>query len=643
MSTKHAGTVLLVLLSLTFVACADDEGTSLADAGVDVGADAPGVSGDATADVSVPAEYCEGATSQLYDPMISNQIDTWPDQLWTRVDEDSPTGERLFVDEAPWVPEIPTILTKTMTSDLNAISGFGTHGAVFFRFDGELGEVPEMDEAANDDRIILLDLDADPVTRIPFETRVLVDEPTLIIQPLLPLAPGHRHAAIVTTALTDVDGGCIAPSRITQRILDDNIPGRMAELTAPWIEAVDAAGLERSQVSAITTFRVHREHDVFAEIAEDIDAMELQWGAERSCETTDRWVQCELSFEASDFRSEDGAVRNSDVGATYALPVRAWMPLDADDSAPLAVFGHGLNGDVGQGGGVASRLVAEGYVVVATDALEHGNHPSYGDPSVELDALRFLGVTFDGVSFDAGALQGNFMQTVLDRLQLISLVQAQPDIDGDGAADVDASRVSYWGISLGGMLGSGTMALSPDIDAGVLSIAGGHLVVFVTDTANAAPFVPIFAQLAGGEDAFQRWLIVAQAAIDSADPATWGAHIVNDRLVDGAPDVLLPVSIHDDTVPPRTGRALARAIHAPHLEPVFAHVSQLAIVEGPVAENFGGITGGFSQYDLVTSGGELVPSTHDNLPYSVEAEAQALHFFRTWRDTGTAEIIVTTE
>ena len=634
---------ILPALLLLLVACSDDASPGSPDTGVDVGVDSSmDAIDDAVEDTGVVREFCSGPGAQIYDPLVREEVDLWPDALWSTDDAASPTGERLVVDGAPWVPGIPFILEKTMTGDLNAVLGFGAHGAIFFRFDTELGEFPELDEEATDDRIWLVDLDASPPARIPFEARVLEDDPTIILQPLLPLANGHRHVAVVTTAQTDIDGGCLAPSSVTRRVLEGNAGDDLGVLATQWSDALTALELDPTDVSAITTFRVHDEPATFGAIAETIPDLDLAWEDTRDCETTDEWIRCELYFASSDFRGEDRGIRDAESADSYLLPVTAWFPVDADGPVPLTVYGHGLNGRRGDASAVARRLVPEGFAVVSTDALEHGDHPSFGDPSVELDALRFLGVSFDPIAFDGGVLQGNFMQTVLDRLQLIELVRRSPDLDGDGTDDVDPDRITYWGISLGGLLGSGTMALSPDIDAGVLSIGGGHLVVFVTDTANAAPFVPLFARLAGGDAAFERWLVMAQTAIDSADPSTWGAHILRDRIIGEVPDTLFPVTIYDDTVPPRTGWSLARALGAPHLNPVYVDVSQLDTADGPVSANLpSGRTGAYVQFDQITrGGGELEDSSHGNLPFSDEGEAQALHFFRTWRDTGTAEIIV---
>ena len=50
-------------------------------------------------------------------------------------------------------------------------------------------------------------------------------------------------------------------------------------------------------------------------------------------------------------------------------------------------------------------------------------------------------------------------------------------------------------------------------------------------------------------------------------------------------------------------------------------------------------TVGVFQYDRVTSGMDVVPSDHDNTPYSPEATLQVIEFFESWRDEGVSRII----
>jgi len=66
-------------------------------------------------------------------------------------------------------------------------------------------------------------------------------------------------------------------------------------------------------------------------------------------------------------------------------------------------------------------------------------------------------------------------QTAADLMQLVREIEVGIDADGDGIADLDPSRIYYFGSSLGGIYGTVFMAVEPDVRAGVLNVPGGPL------------------------------------------------------------------------------------------------------------------------------------------------------------------------
>jgi hypothetical protein len=284
-----------------------------------------------------------------------------------------------------------------------------------------------------------------------------------------------------------------------------------------------------------------------------------------------------------------------------------------------------------------------GFAVIADDALEHGEHPTNEDDG-SLAALRFLGIDLSTITVDTLALRGNFNQTAVDRLQLIELIRDDPDVDGDGEPDLDVTRLAYWGISLGGMMGPSLLALTDDIGAAILSVGGGGLLTFVTDNSQVALMRPMILQLVGSEAEFERLLVVAQALVDPADPATFAPNVLSNRLsgTDEVPDLLFPVALTDQTVPAATGQILARALGIPHIPPVSEPVEIIPVetampVSGNIAD--GEATAGYFQFDRVSDGRNAQVATHDNTPLGPEGAAQAVEFFTTWNEDGMARII----
>src|SRR4029453_14556099 len=70
-------------------------------------------------------------------------------------------------------------------------------------------------------------------------------------------------------------------------------------------------------------------------------------------------------------------------------------------------------------------------------------------------------------------LYDGYAQTGADLMQLVRVIQAGVDVDGDGAPDLDASRISYWGWSIGSNYGIGFVAAPPQNTAAAFESIGG--------------------------------------------------------------------------------------------------------------------------------------------------------------------------
>lgn len=625
-----------LLASLCVLAACTDEPKLDADVGeFDVGPDVvEDVETDAPADVTSPdsdtaeseeLEFCEGATELRYDPWGSAELLLYPDNALTVPDETSPTGLRLSItEETPWIQQVPDLL-REVSNDLNELSGFAANGAVLLRTSAPWGELPSGEfESVENGRILFVNLGVEPPRRIPFDA-VLSDEGhDLFLEPLVTLDRGVLHAVIVTSDQKDTSGDCLAPSDVTRRTLAEPEEALHAE----WRGALAQLNVPADSVSGMTTFTVHNDIGAVVDAAAAVQDETYAW-TDPECTTTDDQIRCELTFDPWDFR-EGRYVETPTPQSRWQVDVTVWLPTNTDGPIPFVVYGHGINDRRQSGGSVARQLNPAGIAVVAADALAHGTHPTAAE-DVSLAALDFLGIDLTAVLVDPLRLRGNFEQTVLDRLQLVELIRQNPDVTGDGVADLDIEHVGYWGISLGGMLGAPFAALSGDTDAAILSVAGGRLLTFATDTAQVAAFRPLIGNLVGSEELFLRLLPVAQTVVDAADPATYGAAILSGELHAGpGPSLLFPVATEDDTVPPATGRVLARAIGAPQLGHAFFDVETLELVSGPLESNIApGQTAAYYQVDRVSVDGGSALATHGNAPLSAELGAQAREFFST--------------
>lgn len=606
---------------------------------------------DAGPEVAAAPPWCEGATHALYDPVAGAELQTFPDDYLTVDDADSRTG--LHVDlspaRAPWAAELPESVSGNL-ADMDRLSGFGLLAGVLLRFDAPLDALPQTaDESLTSDGLIFMDLDADPPARVPYEAELSNEDKDLVLWPLRPLRPGARYGVVLTTAYAAADGGCVSPAAATRALLTGTATDAgLTRLAGRYDELLQATGLAPEEVSAATVFTTADDIPILAAVAADVATRTYDWSQAPVC-TREGWVQrCEGKFLAYDYRNGAAILDAIPVATPWELPVTVWIPDGAVTPAPLVIYGHGIGSSRYGGEGTAWQLRNLGVIVAATDALYHGQHPTVPDGWTDQDAvMTVLGLNLSPVGVDAWALRGNFNQSTVDRLQLLQLLMQHPDIDGDGTPDLDVSRLAYRGISMGSMMGASAMALSDDLQVGVLSVVGGRLLRFVTNHPQVAPFLPALYDFFGGEAMFYRLLTVLEPAMDLGDPAVWAAHTLRARPSGSphAPNLLVELATHDETVPPINGRAFARALSAPLVgaerDPIALIPKEPALpVSGNITDEAGDArTAGVFQYDRVTGSGGVEAATHNGTPGSPEESVQIKAFLLPWLDGGLPELV----
>src|SRR5262249_53178179 len=160
------------------------------------------------------------------------------------------------------------------------------------------------------------------------------------------------------------------------------------------------------------------------------------------------------------------------------------------------IFGHGSGGSKqggGPGGGdalaLAASLAQQGIATIAINVVGHGFGPlstltltpAAGAPVTFPEGGRGIdqngaGITANNEGISAAPPRSIIrdrdgrQQTAADLMQLVRVIEAGMDVDGDGAGDLDPARVYYAGQSLGGMYGTLFLAVEPDVRAGVLNV-----------------------------------------------------------------------------------------------------------------------------------------------------------------------------
>jgi Bacterial virulence factor lipase N-terminal len=171
---------------------------------------------------------------------------------------------------------------------------------------------------------------------------------------------------------------------------------------------------------------------------------------------------------------------------------------------PVAIFGHGFTDSMyGAPWTVGSVFASQGIATLAINVVGHGGGAlgtlsvlrtgdvpvsvPAGGRGIDQDGNGIIDST-EGVNAAAprtiiGSRDG-LRQTVVDLMQLVRQVEVGMDIDGDGAADLNAQRIYYAGQSFGGIYGTKLLGIEPNIKAGVPNVPGGS----ITEVARLGAF-----------------------------------------------------------------------------------------------------------------------------------------------------------
>jgi Bacterial virulence factor lipase N-terminal/Platelet-activating factor acetylhydrolase, isoform II len=269
--------------------------------------------------------------------------------------------------------------------------------------------------------------------------------------------------------------------------------------------------------------------------------------------------------------------------ATPDIPLFVTVPNAASGQAkpgpgwPVVIFQHGITGNRTQSAAIAGTYAAQGFVVAAIDIPLHGitdtASPFYQDGAertFDLDLVdNATGATVeggDGLIDSSGThfinltslltSRDNLRQAAIDIIQL-ALSLGSLDLDGDTIPDIDANRIHFAGLSLGGIVG--TVATAQEVAwsaSSYLSAPGGGLANLLRDSAALGPRVIGGLEAAGlveGTTLFDQFFRDAQAVVDSGDAINYIAAAV------GARPVLLTQVINDQVVPNSATQRLVNA------------------------------------------------------------------------------------
>lgn len=249
------------------------------------------------------------------------------------------------------------------------------------------------------------------------------------------------------------------------------------------------------------------------------------------------------------------------------VPVLATLPNANSQRAqpaagwPTTLFQHGITGNRSQSLALAGTLASQGIAMVAIDLPLHGLPPGHPlhignfplgatERTFDVDLVdNELGgcaagpICPDGQADPSGTHFINLGSLLTSRdnirqaeVDLMSLAATAPlfDFNGDGVGDLDGSRLSLVGMSLGGIVGAPFVAMSDRVDVAALSVPGGGVARLLDGSESFGPRIRAGLAASGvvaGTPLYDTFMAVAQTAIDASDPINYGFIAANNAVL----------------------------------------------------------------------------------------------------------------
>jgi Bacterial virulence factor lipase N-terminal len=178
------------------------------------------------------------------------------------------------------------------------------------------------------------------------------------------------------------------------------------------------------------------------------------------------------------------------------LPFTLYLPSgpQPEDGWPIALIGPGATqGQNGTTTNFAATLAAHGIATIGINTVGQGYGPR-SNLIVELPNGKSVTVPNPGRGLDQDGdgfifegyeaapprdwtirFSHAHLQTVIDYMQLVRVIEVGMDVNGDADPDIDPSRIYFVGASTGSMIGTIFLALEPSVRVGALVVAPGML------------------------------------------------------------------------------------------------------------------------------------------------------------------------
>lgn len=582
------GCILAIALA---AACGDDDGGAADD-------------GDGAVDTAPECNPLGGARCLL----------PFPSSIYSRDDDDSPTGVRLDIPEGALPANAAGVAADPALFD--GRDGFSPAAPIIAAFAtgvdaSNLPRWTNFDASlASDSPTVLVDMETGE--RVPHFAELDArgpspDEQSLYIRPAVLLEGGRRYAVAIRSSLRAADGSALPVPAGFRSIRDGGDSGHeRLERIRPRYEDIFAAlaahDIEPDDLVVawdfVTASRDSMRRDVIA--ARDA-ALELLAGsmADLAIEVTrdeasedPRFVrEIEGFFEApllltdgGEITDESRLIRGGDglpaTDGLYRIPFDAIVPacaLVADAPVGIMVYGHGLNGTSDQVASSGTRIAAAGLCMVAIGTDLRG----MSAPDVP-NIISVLGNVNRGPLIFEALIQG-----VVNHISLVQVARermaSELFVDGENRSLVDPAQVVYYGISQGGIFGATIAAYDPVIERSVLQVGAMNYSLLLERSIDWPQYQVVLQTAYPNAIDMSIVLSLMQMQWDATDPVG----VADAVLTGGIPGVpekrlFMQIGVGDDEVSNLASEYQARSMGIPVVAPTVYQPWGVALAEEPV-------------------------------------------------------------
>ena len=598
--------VLFVSVPLTLGGCSSDGGSDVAGgSGGTPGSGGSGADGGSGGSVPAPPIGCDPLTP-------SYCAFPYPNDYYTAEDTGTPTGRRLALPEAI-MPQM-TSGARSSTGAFNEADGFSPGISAMTHMPGAtvtgLATPDTIGDSLEDDSpTVLLNVDTgervphwvdrdewvveskrrvergedEPNFVIPRDLAELQEEQALMLRPAIRLDDATRYIAVFRNVVNE-DGTPIEPSAGFLALRDgEPSDDDVIESRRPHFEDIfatlETAGIDRSDVQLAWDFTTaSRENNTAAMVHIRDDAFEsypdgVPYTIEVITDTPMEGMACrlEITFDMPLYmtQGESGGTFNlgedglPEQNGTYPYAAAMFVPTLAQETpAPLVVVGHG-------------QLGAKEQVFGYSEIWAQTNLAGFG--------LDHIGFASDDVDTVVGAILGDLatFRAVADRMHqghlnfLMAMRTLSREAEGGpdtllneilstecGGAELDGSKRHYFGGSQGGILGAVIMAVSVDIERGLLAVPGQSYNLLLNRSVNFDVYAgTLYTVYDWNALDMQMNLALIQGLWDRAEPTGYSGYI-RSNLLPGTPshEVMIQVSKADHQVTNLGAHIMARTI-----------------------------------------------------------------------------------